>query len=292
MIDIPNTQYITINKDGIFVGGKPATKYRGQSILWLKDMPKYFAEIQKLNKDVAELHVLSSETAVVGNPSGKRGPYAWCRVVFNDGSVGAWVFKDDEYSSAKDCAEWCAQFCAYAIARDKVFGSSVLKAKYIIINKDGIFGGKPATQYRGLGIYFAQDAVNIFKDFQSQNKNVAELQVLPSETPGKPLKSGNPSDTFGKYPWCRVKFDDGNVGPWILDSSYEYSSESSCAYYCVWYAVLNLCQNVDFRFAVLGKSLPRETKKLGKVDLSVFEGKTLQLNGYEIVVRKIAEKTK
>ena len=28
MADIPNTRYITVNKDGIFVGAKPARAYR------------------------------------------------------------------------------------------------------------------------------------------------------------------------------------------------------------------------------------------------------------------------
>ena len=35
MTDISNTEYITINKDGIFVGGKPATTYRGKHIYCL-----------------------------------------------------------------------------------------------------------------------------------------------------------------------------------------------------------------------------------------------------------------
>lgn len=32
MSNIPNTEYITINKDGIFVGGKPAVYYRGEKL--------------------------------------------------------------------------------------------------------------------------------------------------------------------------------------------------------------------------------------------------------------------
>ena len=92
MANIPNTEYITINKDGVFVGEKPATKYRGEDICWLLGLQKKFADIQRLNKNVAELHVLSSETcgesAKPGNPSGKHGLNAWCRVKFENGCVG------------------------------------------------------------------------------------------------------------------------------------------------------------------------------------------------------------
>ena len=298
MTDIPNTEYITVNKDGIFVGGKRTIKYRGTTIWRLDEIQQFFTELQELNKKIMELHVLSSETNGVvgktGTPSGKHGPYAWCRVIFKDGSIGSWVF-EDEYCSKKDCAECCANNSAAWVVQDNEAYSAILNIQqtnkeYVTINAKGIFvGGKRAKKYRGQGMYFAQDAVNFFKDFQNQNKNVAELHILSSETSGTSLKSGKPSRKHGKYPWCRVKFDNGSVGPWVPDSSYEYSSASNCAYYCVRYGALNVCQNVDFRSAVLEKSQTQEMKKLKKVDLSVFEGKTLELNGYEIVVRKLAE---
>lgn len=296
MTDIPNTEYITINKDGIFVGGKPATHYRGEEIYDIRCIKRRFSDIQKLNPDVAELHVLSSVTsgeyAKTGNPSHVHGPNEWCRIVWNDGTVGTWVFFYAS-STVPLCASSCANTCelyvhSVASFRSVLFG--VKNKEYVTINAKGIFvGGKRAKKYRGQGMYFAQDAVNFFKDFQNQNKNVAELHILSSETSGTSLKSGNPSRKHGKYPWCRVKFDNGNVGPWVPDSSYEYSSASNCAYYCVRYGALNVCQNVDFRSAVLEKSQTQEMKKLKKVDLSVFEGKSLELNGYEIVVKKIAE---
>ena len=128
MTDIPNTEYITINKDGIFVGGKPATTYRGEPIRYSNGVRESFADIQRLNKNVAELHVLSSETfgeyAKVGNPSGKHGPNAWCRVKFENGNLGAWVF-GYTHGSAADCADDCAYCCAfyvhYADFRSAVF---------------------------------------------------------------------------------------------------------------------------------------------------------------------------
>lgn len=129
MANIPNTEYITVNANGIFVGGKPAETYRGEHILFPGDVLKYFADIQKLNKNVAELHVLSSETsgeyAKVGNPSGNHGRNAWCRVKFNDGRVASWVF-DYARSSSANCANFCAYYCASHVrGNDAAFRSAV-----------------------------------------------------------------------------------------------------------------------------------------------------------------------
>lgn len=128
MTDISNTEYITINKDGVFVGGKPATKYRGKKIAWIFDVRKHFAAIQELNPSIVELHVLSSETlgkfAVAGNPSGNHGPNVWCRVKFNDGRIGSWVF-GITYGSAADCAGDCAVHCVYNVRGYTAFRSAV-----------------------------------------------------------------------------------------------------------------------------------------------------------------------
>jgi len=128
MTDIPNTEYITINKDDVFVGGKPVTRYRGQKIGWIGDVRDYFAGIQKLNPNVVELHVLSSATcgeyAETGNPSAEHGPNAWCRVKLNDGRIGSWVFYST-YGSAAACANDCAVVCASYVRRAAAFRSVV-----------------------------------------------------------------------------------------------------------------------------------------------------------------------
>lgn len=114
MTDIPNTEYITIDKDGIFVGGKRATTYRGESIPYIYDIKRYFARIQRQNPEIQELHVGAFETkgqcAKPGNPSSAFGPNAWCRVKLFDGRMGSWVF-DCTYSSASSCAYNCACLC-------------------------------------------------------------------------------------------------------------------------------------------------------------------------------------
>ena len=131
MTDIPNTEYITINKDGIFVGGKPATTYCGEKIRFSNGVRESFADIQRLNKNVAELHVLSSETfgeyAKVGNPSGNHGRTAWCRVKFENGNLGAWVCLE-AHGSTTGCARTCAGYCAHFVRADASFRYAVLGA--------------------------------------------------------------------------------------------------------------------------------------------------------------------
>jgi len=118
MSDIPNTEYITINKDGIFVGGKPATHYHGVEILFIDETKILFAKIQKKHPEISELHVGAFETsgayAKPGNPSGKFGPNSWCRVKLQDGRLGPWVFAGT-FILASDCASYCASDCGYYV---------------------------------------------------------------------------------------------------------------------------------------------------------------------------------
>ena len=111
MTYIRNTKYITINKDDVFVGGKPAIKYCGVKIAYIEDLLEHLEAIQKIPPDMMEMHVLSSETrgeyGVVGNPSTKHGPNAWCRAKFNNERVSPWVFVA-EYYSMNECTSRCA----------------------------------------------------------------------------------------------------------------------------------------------------------------------------------------
>ena len=134
MANIPNTGYITVKRGddaqvGIFVGGKPATHYRGVIIYDKSYVKDIFAWIQEQNPNITELHVLSSKTsggyAKVGNPSSTHGRYAWCRVKNNDGKLGGWVFAH-AYTSAADCAYICAISCAYTVRANAAFRRAVL----------------------------------------------------------------------------------------------------------------------------------------------------------------------
>ena len=119
MTDISNTEYIIITKDGISVGGVPATTYRGYPIQYIKDIKKDFTVVQKRNPEVQELHVSAFETKgedeQPGTPSGKFGPNAWWRVKLFDDRIGPWVFCRT-YGSASDCAYFCARNCSIHVS--------------------------------------------------------------------------------------------------------------------------------------------------------------------------------
>lgn len=123
---IPNTEYITINKDGIFIGGKPAKTYRCHHIYCLQDINEGFARLQAKNPNLIELHAMTSKTigkyCSLGNPVAEHGPTEWGRAKFVDGHIGPWVFietrehmygknKINEDYAAQECAEFCAYKC-------------------------------------------------------------------------------------------------------------------------------------------------------------------------------------
>ena|GEM_PF-4286149 len=131
MLVMPDAEYITVKRDengqvGIFVGGKPATHYRGVNIYDINYVKDIFAWIQEQNPNITELHVLSSKTwgkfAKVGNgnPSFEHGENAWCRVKNNDGKLGDWVFCDE------CCVNLCALNCARYLRWHPAFQRAVL----------------------------------------------------------------------------------------------------------------------------------------------------------------------
>lgn len=136
MTDIPNTEYVTINKKGIFVGGKLAVRYHGEIIAKADVVKESFAAIQAMNPEITELHVGAFETKgedlKSGKPSGKFGPYAWCRVKFLNGNMGDWVFCSFPYCSASFCAYDCAYNCSSNIRRYSAMQAAVLKEKKLL----------------------------------------------------------------------------------------------------------------------------------------------------------------
>ena len=129
MSDISNSEYITINKYGIFVGGKPATIYREKKIGTPNLIKEFFDGIQLSNPEIEELHVGAFKTsgryAKLGNPDGKFGPNAWCRVKLIDGRLGPWVFAYMN-SSDSNCAERCAFNCSSSVHYNSDLRSAVL----------------------------------------------------------------------------------------------------------------------------------------------------------------------
>ncbi len=247
MTDIPNTRYITVDKDGIFVGGKPARAYRfpykGNKIQFMERIESCFAEIQRQNPEVQELHIGLFETegifAKTGNPSGKSEKlerYAWARVKLFDGRLGPWVLCGT-YISESDCAAYCASNCGYVRSEMLKFANikpmtDIPNTRYITMNKDGVFvGGEPATTYNGEKIGFFKSLKSDFAKIQRQVPEVQEFHAGSFEAMGIYAETGSPYGNFGKYAWARVKLSDGRLGPWVFCDTYR--SDVGCMIWCI-----------------------------------------------------------
>ena len=106
---ISNNDYVTISRDGIFVGGKPATVYHGQTIA----KPEQIMQVFKMPglEDIIEFHVLQSDTAGqvfhAGNPeSSATGHYIWIRANTKYG-MSPWIFRLPDIGR-DDAASLCA----------------------------------------------------------------------------------------------------------------------------------------------------------------------------------------
>lgn len=139
--EIPNTEYVSITEDDVFVGGKPATHYNGQEIYNRYHCPAYFKEVRDIIRkeygyELEEIHCLQSSTggeyAKSGNPiPDKNGTNSWIRVIYKDkegmSAASLWVF-NRTYSSGTVCASTCAIYCGfyaryYSDLRGGLFGS-------------------------------------------------------------------------------------------------------------------------------------------------------------------------
>ena len=129
MTDVPNTQYITINQHGVFVGGKIAKYYRGKDIENIDAVKVFFSKIQRENPEIKEMHVgafaLERTSAKYGMASGAVGPNVWGRVKLSDGRLGPWVF-GYTYESASVCVGRCAVDFVEDVCHDFDMRSAVL----------------------------------------------------------------------------------------------------------------------------------------------------------------------
>ena len=130
MTYVPNTQYITINRRGLFVGGEDTKYYRGKDIENIDAVKVFFAEIQRNKPEIKEMHVgafaLDKMSARYGMTSGAVGPNVWGRVKLSDGRLGPWVF-GYTYSSASVCVRRCAVDFVEEVCHDFDMRSAVLK---------------------------------------------------------------------------------------------------------------------------------------------------------------------
>ena len=126
---ITNEDYITITRDGVFVGGKPARMYHGKYISKLETVKHMF--FSPGTADLLEIRVMQSDTYGIPFKSGKPEPsvfgnYVWMQVVSKYG-VSPWIFR--LRSDAKnDVAETCAFNAAWTIEQHKNWRDCLLDA--------------------------------------------------------------------------------------------------------------------------------------------------------------------
>lgn len=207
--------YITINENGVFVGGQPATHYRGVEIAefdriqnsGFRRLKKYAKE--KYNRDVSALHCMSSETQnAIGYqwpPSPNPGNNKWYRLEFSDGSLSLWQgfgavkYKSPFITEADLCARLCAMDFIDAVP-DRLFGFKeeafftesynphitwgtndgkvIHDNDYITINENGIFiGGVPTLFYRDSKLLYPEKAIQEFKEVKDLVKTKNNLDV-------------------------------------------------------------------------------------------------------------------
>lgn len=141
--DIPNTEYVTITNDDVFVGGNPTRRYHGQDLYNYYHLTAYFKEARDIIRDeygyeLQEIHCLQSSTngeyAKTGNPvADKDGENAWIRVVYLDKNkqkaVSLWAF-DSAYGSDSGCASYCANYCGGIVRYDASLRAGLFGKSY------------------------------------------------------------------------------------------------------------------------------------------------------------------
>ncbi len=133
MTDIPNTKYITIKSNGIFLGSKPATAYQGANIEYINDIKSFFSEIQESNSEIAELHIGAFDTdgdyGKSGIPSGEIGSNIWCRakITGKDAAPDTWIFCR-RYKMVSSYMNLFVYECAELVCRNAYFQTKVISA--------------------------------------------------------------------------------------------------------------------------------------------------------------------
>lgn len=186
--------------------------------------------------------------------------------------------------------------------------NDIPNTEFITVKRDdkgrvGVFvGGKPATHYRGEKIWNIEYVKETFAWMQEQNPEIEEFHIGAFATRGKYAEVGNPSGEFGPNAWCRVKKKGSSSAPWVFFNP--YGSAANCAYYCASSCASFVRVNASFRRALLGSAIDKqnvnpmaksknpEIEKLKTVDFSKLPKSPIELNGYEIVVRKLKTHTK
>lgn len=185
--------------------------------------------------------------------------------------------------------------------------TDIENTKYITVKRDtngkiGIFvGGKPATHYYEQKICYPEGVKEDFAWMQKLNPEIEEFHIKSSKTRGVYAKSGNPSEEPGRYSWCCIKLKNGFEGVWVFHS--DLGSSALCASDCAVVCGDYVRSNADFRSSLFGSVAPQPETSVSKpetilkqkfkgIDLAELAGKSVELNGYEIIVKKIKQDIK
>jgi hypothetical protein len=88
--------FLTLNKDGVFLGKNVTNTYRGEKLdeYHIQYVKKSFVIAR--NQQFAELYVMTSETAglfsIGCNPSLKHGKHVWARAKSLGGATSGWTY--------------------------------------------------------------------------------------------------------------------------------------------------------------------------------------------------------
>jgi len=160
------------------------------------------------------------------------------------------------------------------------------KNSCITINEAGVFTYKP-LQYAGEKIEKMPDSIMLFKTIKRQRPDIKEIQIIASVTDCTANKYVIPSTMFGPNAWCRVVFSDDIVGPWVW--LHCYNSAPECAKKCLFDCVKCASLFGQFNNALFDKRVTL-IRALQAKDLSAFDKKNLEINGYIIAINKINTK--
>ena len=207
-----------------------------------------------------------------GNPSSAEGSQCWCKMTGwtpNDGNEtpmsSLWVFEGSPYRSPADCQSDCANecggaFCYSSDMRSPVLGSVQTSTGFnftTLINdapndsayKSAIY--PDGASYNEAGLSNGEWTVrwNIYGTVKGTS--------MCSSTEAIYGQTGNPSNTEGKYCWCKMTAwtpKDGTETPvsslWVgIDS---LDTADGCAYDCADACDSVVAQTSDFRSALFG----------------------------------------
>lgn len=116
---------------------------------------------------------------------------------------------------------------------------------------------------------------------------VKEIQVIASATPGIYGRYGIPKENSGPNAWCRAVFYDNAVGPWVFRRT--YNSIPECIKKGLFDCLYEISRPTEFKETVLAKNVAL-INALKINDLSLYDKKKLEINGYEIMINKINTK--